>query len=379
MPSISLQSLLQQHFPKFSKTHSLPLFQHKTIRHLMACRTAKLGGHTQYCENGHVNGVWYNSCKDRSCPQCKGIRSERWLLKTDSVLLRNPHHHIIFTLPHELNILWIFNRALMADILFRAVNETLQQLSNDKRYLNAKPGFICALHTWGRNLSLHPHLHCLITHGGLANDNTWREPKKKCLFPRKVVMMIFRGKVNAFIKEAIDQEKLAIPPSETSQRIVNLCNKLGRREWVVHFCKRYDHGKGVASYLARYVRGGPLKNSQLQSIGEHKVRFSYRSHQSQKQESMILSAADFIKRWLNHIPPPRKRAVRTYGLYNPRSRSALNVARLLNKQNEVSEPEQLDWQAYLENIEQPVTCPVCGAGLYHAKKEEGVLSKVLVA
>lgn len=379
MPGITLQSLLQQHFPAFSKNHSLPLYQHKTIRHLMDCRTAKLGGHTQYCENGHVNGVWYNSCKDRSCPQCKGIRSERWLLKTDSVLLRCPHHHIIFTLPHDLNLLWIFNRSLMADILFRAVQETLNQLSKDKRYLNAKPGYMNALHTWGRNLSLHPHLHCLITHGGLASDNTWREPKKKCLFPRKVVMMIFRGKINAFIKEAMSQALLIIPPSETSQEIINLCNKLGRKEWVVHFCKRYEHGKGVASYLAKYVRGGPLKNSQLQAIGEKHIRFSYTSHQSQKSESIILSATDFIKRWLNHIPIPKKRAVRNYSLYNPKARAALNVARLLHRQKEVSEPQQLAWQDYLENMEITVKCSVCGAGLYHGNEQDRTLSEKRVA
>lgn len=362
-----MQSLLQKHLPKFLKTHSIPLYQHKAAQHLMACRTVRLGGHTQYCENGHVNGVWYNSCKDRSCPQCKGIHSERWLLKTDSVLLRCPHHHIIFTLPHELNLLWTFNRALMADILFRAVKETLNQLSKDRRYLNAKPGYLCALHTWGRNLSLHPHLHCLITHGGLGSDNTWREPKKKCLFPRKVVMMIFRGKINAFIKEAMMEGLLVLPPTETQQKIRNLCNKLGRKEWVVHFCKRYDHGKGVATYLARYVRGGPLKNKQIQAVGENHIRFSYTSHQSHQSENLIMRAGDFIQRWLNHIPVPKKRLVRSYSLYNPRAREALNIARELHQEEAVTEPKQLLWQDYLENNEQDIRCSVCGAALHHAE------------
>ena len=367
MHYLSLQSLLQQHFPTFLKTHKIPLYQHKTVRHLMDCRTEKLGGHTQYCENGHVNGVWYNSCKDRACPKCKGIHSERWLLKAESVLLRCPHHHIIFTLPHDLNNLWVFNRALMADILFRAVQETIKQLSKDPRYLNAKPGFICALHTWGRNLSLHPHIHCLMTHGGLAESNQWREPKKKCLFPRKVVMMIFRGKVNAFIKNALKQAKLVVPPNESSQQIINLCNKLGRKEWVVHFCKRYDHGEGVAKYIAKYVRGGPLKDKQVKMMSNGYLNFSYNSHQSKQTETLNISAHDFIKRWLNHIPVPKKQLVRSYGLYNARAISALNVAREQHQQTAVSKPEILMWQSYLENKDQCNTCPKCGATLRHGE------------
>ena len=367
MHYLSLQSLLQQHIPTFLKTHKIPLYQHKTVRHLMDCRTAKLGGHTQYCENGHVNGVWYNSCKDRACPKCKGIHSERWLLKTDSVLLRAPHHHIIFTLPHELNNLWVFNRALMADILFRAVQETIKQLSKDPRYLNAKPGFICALHTWGRNLSLHPHIHCLMTHGGLASNNTWQAPKKKCLFPRKVVMIIFRGKVNAFIKNALKQAELAVPPNESSQQIINLCNKLGRKEWVVHFCKRYDHGEGVAKYIAKYVRGGPLKDKQIKMMSNGHLNFSYSSHQTKQTETLNISVTDFISRWLNHIPVPKKQLVRSYGLYNPRAIEALNIAREQHQQTAVSKPEMLMWQSYLENIGECNTCPKCGARLRHGE------------
>jgi len=368
MHPVSLQTLLQQHFPRFIENHKLPLYQYKTARHLMECRTEKLGGHTQYCENGHVNGVWYNSCKDRACPKCKGIHSERWLRKTESVLLRCPHHHIIFTLPHELNGLWSHNRSLMTDILFKAVQETLKQLSQDERYLNATPGFINALHTWGRNLSLHPHIHCLITHGGLTKSNKWKQPKKKCLFPRKVVMMIFRGKIRAFINDHLSRGELNIPLNETEQTVKNLCNKLGRKEWVVHFCKRYDHGEGVAKYIARYVRGGPLKNKQIQITENGQVSFSYTSHQTKKLEYLNIRASDFIIRWLHHVPIPRKQMVRSYGLYSPRSINALNSAKSEHHQNPVSKPEMLMWQEYLEGLDRLKPCPKCGAGLKHGEE-----------
>lgn len=366
MHYLSLQTLLKQHFSTFLRTHKIPLYQHKTARHLMDCRTETLGGHTQYCENGHVNGVWYNSCKDRACPKCKGIHSERWLLKTESILLRCPHHHIIFTLPHELNNLWLFNRSLMADIVFHAVQETLKQLSKDQRYLNAKPGFICALHTWGRNLSLHPHIHCLITHGGLTDSSKWKNPNKKCLFPRKVVMIIFRGKINAFIKEALKQGTLVVPQNESPQQVINLCNKLGRKQWVVHFCKRYDHGKGVARYIAKYVRGGPIKSKQIK-MNNGKINFSYASHRTKKIEALSISVNDFIARWLNHIPVPKKQLVRSYGLYSPRAIKALNTARKQHKQKAVAKPEVLMWQGYLEGKEQSHICPKCGAELKHGE------------
>jgi hypothetical protein len=253
----------------------------------------------------------------------------------------------------------------MADNIFRAVQETIKQLSKDKRYLNANPGFMCALHTWGRNLSLHPHIHCLMTHGGLSAGNNWQEPKKKCLFPRKVVMMIFRGKINAFIKEALKQNELIVPPSESPQKIINLCNKLGRKEWVVHFCKRYDHGNGVVKYIAKYVRGGPLKNKQIKMSDNGQIEFSYNSHQTKQPETLVIGVNDFIKRWLNHIPVPKKQLVRRYGLYSPRAVDALNIARALHNQKAVTKPEMLVWQDYLEGKEQSNICPKSGAGLRH--------------
>lgn len=323
----TLQGLLQQELKGILSRNTFPLYQLKTLSQLSVCRTKALGGHSQYCENGHLNGVWYNSCKNRSCPQCRGMASEEWLLNAQRALLDCPHHHVIFTLPSEVNNLWRYNRALLTGLLFKAVHQTLKQFSDDSRYLDAKPGILSVLHTWGRNLSLHPHLHVLISHGGLNNNGEWVTPRKESLFPAKPVMMVYRGKFLALLREALDKEELILPPDTLTHKIKSLLNKLGRTSWVVHFCDRYDYAEGVAKYLARYVKSSPLKNGQLKKVTHTEVVMSYRSHQTKKKETLSLLAEQFIKRLLEHVPLPGKSSVRYSGLYTSSLRAKLNVAR----------------------------------------------------
>ena len=298
---MTLQGLLEQHLPKVRERIKLPVYQHKALDRLAVCRTQALGGHTQYCPNGHVNGVWYNSCKHRACPQCQGLASEEWLRNTQSILLNCPHHHVIFTIPEALNKLWQYNREFMTGILFKVVQETVREFANDPKYLGAVPGMLAVLHTWGRNLSLHPHIHMLISHGGLDAKGQWVEPKKGSLFPQKPVMMVFRGKFLATLKKALEQEKLVIPKGEMTHQLKAMLNQQGRKEWVVHFCKRYDHARGVAKYLARYVKGGPFRNQQIKSITESHLTFSYQSHQTGRKEKRILSHEAFVQSFVQHF------------------------------------------------------------------------------
>ncbi|WP_460882069.1 transposase, partial [Pseudaeromonas pectinilytica] len=204
---------------------------------------------------------------------------------------------MIFTLPAELHPLWRFNRERLAELLFTAVHRTLGAFSADPKYLAAMPGVMSCLHTWGRDLSLHPHLHCLLTHGGLNEAGDWIAPRKAVLFPQKPLMMVYRGKL------------------------------LGRKAWVVHCCQRYDHASGVAKYLARYIKGGPLRNSQLLSVSPSQVRFRYQSHRTHGSAVAQLTMATFIQRWLEHVPTPGKASIRYLGLYSSGGRRKLNLAR----------------------------------------------------
>jgi len=361
MSKNALQPIFENYLSDTSQQGKLPVPYLKVIDKLVGCRTAALGGHAQYCENDHLCGIWYNSCKHRFCPQCRGMATEEWLLNTQNILLDSPHHHIIFTFPEALNPLWRYNQAVMTDILFKAAQQTLLAFSKDPKYLNAMPGIICALHTWGRSLSLHPHIHALISHGGIYGKGEWVDPKKGSLFPQKPLMMVFRGKLLAMMKKAMKQDDWSLPPDLSEIRLGNLLNKLGRKPWVVHCCKRYDHAMGVAKYLSRYVKSGPVKMEQVQLCHDELVRFQYQSHQTKRQEVLELSVAVFVRRLIQHAPLKGKPTIRYCGLYNNAAREKLNKARVALGQKAVSERVLLQWQDFMASKGHELICEICGS------------------
>jgi Putative transposase. len=257
----------------------------------------------------------------------------------------------------------------MMQLFFGAVRETLMELLGDKRYLGAEPGFILALHTWGRSLSLHPHIHCLITDGGLDEGGQWVQPKKGCFLPARVVMALFRGKFIAALREALEGEGLRLPEGTSPVGKGYLLNKLGRVKWNVHLQARYPHGEGVVKYLARYVRGGPLKNAQIVGVSETWVTYRFAAHgeeEKPKLTELTLTPEEFLRRYLSHVPDYRRQVVRSYGLYAHSKTRALNQARACHTQAPVERPSFLTWQAYYLRLgrEQGVaTCPYCGAAL----------------
>jgi len=378
MSEATVQTFLKASFTHYQQTHALPLYQLKAAEKLMSCRTEALGGHSVYCEDGHLNGVWYNSCRHRSCPQCSALKSEQWQQRVEALLLKSKHHHWVFTLPHDLHDIWRFNRAFCQQLLFTSVRETIQKLSRDPRYLEAMPGVILALHTWARNQTFHPHIHCVISHGGLDGTGKWRIPKRKSYLPAKVMMMIFRGKYLAGIKKALAVGELVIPSNEREQRLINLCNKLGRQDWVVYCAKPYEHGHGVAKYLARYIRGGSLKNSQIISQSKDQIRVRYKSHQTQKTEYLRLTHAQFMLRLLSHIAIPKKAQYQMVGLYHGKCRVKLNQAREALGQAAVNEIKALDWQSFVKRQGAVACCKQCGKTLNQLSPLEKEMSLAVI-
>lgn len=363
MRKVTVQSFLQDSLSNYRQYHPMPLYQVKVAEQLMKCRTAALGGHALYCEDGHLNGVWYNSCKSRSCPQCSALKAAQWQHKAESLLLKRQHHHWVFTLPHDLHTIWQFNRALCQRLLFQSVRKTIQKLVKDERHLAATPGYILALHTWARNQVFHPHIHCVISHGGLDAAERWREPQRKCFIPAKVLMRIFRGKYLAGLKQLLEAGELVVPTGQSAQQVINLCNKFGRRDWVVYCAKPYNHGYGIAKYLARYIRGGPIKNSQLLNVANNRVVFRYQSHQTKQTEYLKLSHEHFMQRLLSHFAIPRKQQYQMLGLYHGRCRGKLNQAREQLGQQAVKDSGELSWQEFLESNDKMSRCEQCGKPL----------------
>jgi hypothetical protein len=370
----TLQRLFQRHFSQLADTERLPPHWYRAANKLSRCRTAALGGHVQACPEGHVERVWYNSCKHRSCPQCKGLQMARWLQQQRERLLHCPHHHIIFTIPHELNTLWQLNTAAMMELLFQCASQCLQELLNDKRRLaGAEPGYLLALHTWGRSLSLHPHLHCLITDGGLS-DSGWQHPKGSCLLPARVLMAKFRGKLLALVRRAIERQTLRLPDDVSHERMHSCLNHLFRKKWNVRIETRYDHGQGLVQYLARYVRGGPLHDGQIRLTNAQQVNFTYTPHRDSATAYRSVCAAHtpegFLKLVLQHVPEPGKHTVRSYGLYAPRKTIRLNLARTVFRQAPITKIAPLTWQAYYaQHVRQATAhvCAVCGASIGHVR------------
>ena len=365
----ALQTIFRKGFDDYASGRKLPLHYHKTAYWIKHCRSARLGGHTFYCPNGHVDRIQYNSCHSRSCPQCNGLIQARWLQKQQEQLLTCSHRHLIFTIDHALNPLFKCNRREMTHLLFRSLEQTIRSFTGDDRYLGGTVGLLLALHTWSRALSFHPHIHCLLSEGGLDDQGEWRSPKKSHYLPIKAVMIKFRGKLLSMIRTGINNGSLQRPKHLTDTTLMKELRQSHKKKWNVRIEQRYAHGKGIATYLARYMRKGPVSNQQLQ-IDNHQnqLTFHYRRAGALKERyTLKVSIESFIQKVLQHIPEPGSPTIRRYGLYAPNKRRRLNIARTHCGQLSIRDvTKTIDWKTYCTDyLQRPVreNCEKCGERL----------------
>jgi len=358
----TIQTIFLLGYALYDQSHCLPEHIREAAHRLMACRTSALGGHVQGCPDGHFKRHWYNSCKHRMCPLCAFTQIERWLAKQKARLLNTAHFHVVFTISDELHELWRLNRKVMANLLFKSATETLVELLQDPKFLGAKVGIIASLHTWSRKLTLHPHLHCLVTAGGLRNGE-WVCSSETFLLPFAIVRKVFRGKYLYYLRQAFFRGDLVLPDGMQPQQFLNLLNKLGRRKkWHVKLMETYSYGQGVLIYLARYLRGGPISNKRIYSVKDGNVTFNYGR---KKVRLMSLPIQTFIGRYLQHVPLANTIMVRSYGLYHHSAKQDLERCREILGQPPIEAPEFPDWQTLWQDRseERPDRCPVCGKRL----------------
>lgn len=272
---LTIQDVLCRYSESFLSSQRVPGHVRQAVWHLRDCRSERMGFHVRRCPHGHVKQTFFNSCKHRCCPQCGWMQTERWLEVEKQRLLRCPHFHVVFTMPADLRTLWRWNRSEFGKLLFRASAETLQELLADPKYLGARPGMLLAQHTWTKRLDLHPHIHALVTGGGLTAEGQWKATRARWLLPQKVLTAKFRGKLRALLLASLERGTLTVPAGQTAAWIRGLLNRLGRAHVNVKVLERYDHGLGVATYLARYLRGGPISNRRLVSLQDDMVTFRY--------------------------------------------------------------------------------------------------------
>lgn len=376
--AVTIQSLLRMHYADFAAKHPVSPDMHRAAMSMQFCRSRLMGGHVNECPEGHYQEIAYNSCRHRSCPLCGWMPREQWLDGWKTRLLACPHFHTIFTLPHQFNLLWRYNKSVVADTLFETASETLRELLADEKYLGGRAGLLCALHTWNQTLREHVHLHVLVTAGGLVGGDgsgakpRWIAAKKSCLLPRQVLMIKFRGKFRAKLRARQQRGELKLPPSMSVAQFDALLWQVGRVPWNVKILPRYDHGQGVVTYLARYLKGGAIGNSRLIKIADGRVVFRYRiaAHEGgdgKRQGVTSLAIDAFIGRLLEHVPPRRYQGVRGYGLYSGNQHSRLDEAHVALG-GEVVEAEAAtakSWQEWCESAGygEACCCPECGARL----------------
>jgi hypothetical protein len=310
----------------YREKYSLSPSMSKVMSAIEACRTASLGGHVDKCEScGHVR-ILYNSCRNRHCPKCQSLAKEKWLEERKKDLLPIQYFHVVFTIPDLINDLALRNKREIYKILFKASAETLNELSRDLKYLGAKVGFISVLHTWGQNLMEHPHIHCIVTGGGLSKDEKkWCESRQGFFIPVKVMSRLFRGKFLYYLKKEYLQRKLKfvgqIKDLEQPDYFEAMLTKLYTKEWIV-FCKPpFGGSESVLNYLGRYTHRVAITNHRIVKLEDGKVTFKYRDYKDHnKNKLMILDACEFIRRFMLHILPDRFVKIRYYGLLSNKNR-----------------------------------------------------------
>ena len=311
----SMQEVFREHLPAYLQAHRLHPREARAAHGITHCYSAALGAHVLACPQGHERLVQYHACRHRSCPRCAERAQRAWADARIAQLLPCAHFHLIFTLPHAFIALWAFNRAWMNQLLFDCVRLSVLELCAVPRHLGAMPGLLMALHTWGRTLSQHPHVHCLATAGGVDPSGQWRDARKNFLIPLKPLQHLFRGKLLAHLQRALDADRLALPPEQDALHWRQTIAMHYRLHWNIQICEPYAHGRGVALYLARYVAGGPLPRSRALDLTDNSVSFGYTDHRDGRPKTLRLGAQEFIARVLWHAPPHAQHTVRHAGLY----------------------------------------------------------------
>lgn len=355
--------------------HALSPEQRKVLRHINTCRTAALGGHLDVCDGCGYQQPSYNSCRDRHCPKCQSLAQAKWIAERKERLLPTKYFHIVFTLPEELRPVALAHRERVFNLLFEAASATLLAFGRGKR-LGVQLGITAVLHTWTRTLAFHPHLHCIVTAGGLTEDGErWVEASDKYLFSVKALSKVFRGKFLDGLARASARGELDIGGEEGLAR---LRERVYRKAWVVYAKAPFGGPEHLVDYLGRYTHRVGISNHRLLSLTEQGVHFA-----TKQGKTTTLSPDEFLRRFVSHVLPSGFVKLRHYGLFAAgnvptrlaKARRLLDAARAADAvptavpadeaDNAASPPEVRDQMLALTGLDIAL-CPRCHAPLRRA-------------
>jgi len=339
-PAIEVADIVRAKGRQFLErfTASFSYQQLKAFRAVLRCRTAALGGHKDKCVDCQYEAPFsYNSCRSRCCPKCQAQARQRWVEAQQRDLLTTNYFHVVFTVPHELNPLALTSPAAFYDLLFAASSQTLLEVAADPQRMGAEIGFLSILHTWGSNLLLHPHIHCVVPAGGLSADRQRWVATRHPLFllPIPVLRRVFRDKFLEGLQRLYNKEQLncrgPAAAFQNRQWFSELLTQLRRDKWVVYAKPPFGGPEQVLRYLGRYTHRMAISNHRITSFdGEH-VSFSWKDYaHGGKQRVMPLDAVEFLRRFFLHVLPKGFVRIRRYGLLSNRFRGVcLPLARQL--------------------------------------------------
>lgn len=376
-PTVEVADVLRDCGPQFVARFAAVMTteQRQAIRDLVACRTAALGGHLEACDHCHQQRVSYNSCRNRHCPKCQGTQMASWLKREAANVLPVEYFHVVFTLPQEVAAVALLNPRVIYGLLLKASWETIRDVAADPKYLGAEVGVLSVLHTWGQSLQHHPHVHCVVTGGGLACDATgvptrpwrWRSCRPGFFLPVRVLSRVFRGKFLAGLRHAFDTSKLlfcgALSGLADAAAFGRWLRPLYTREWVVYAKPPFGGPEVTLKYLARYTHRVAISNRRLVSWANDVVTFTGKDYtRGGRRRTHRLSGVEFVRRFLLHVLPRGFVKIRHYGLLANRVREEKLAAcrwQLGVKITPLAEPA----------VGHQRMCPLCGSGRWIVVEE----------
>jgi hypothetical protein len=364
--SLEVADIFRAAGPVYRATHAghLSLHQLKIMSAVEHCRTAALGGHVEACTDcGHWR-IAYNSCRNRHCPKCQGAAARTWLAEREADLLPVGYFHVVFTLPAEVGVIALHNKALVYDLLFGTASETMQIIASDPKHLGARIGITAVLHTWGSALTHHPHIHMIVPGGGLSPDGErWISARPDFLLPVRVLGALFRRLFLTRLLALHEAGQLGFFGSMAHlverRGFLRHLSSVRKKRWVVYAKPPFAGPEAVLAYLSRYTHRVAISNSRLLRFDDDGVTFRYKDYRrngTDRQQVMTLTADEFIRRFLLHNLPKGFHRIRHYGLLasGTRKDNLKQIRQLLGVA-----PPIVD-EAVPEPVDATPPCPCCG-------------------
>jgi len=319
MSKFTIQDIFINYGDEYIKNHKLSNEQWKVFNAIKNCGTKNLGYHISTCEECGEKYLGYNSCRNRHCPMCQNYAREKWISKESSYLLEVKYFHIITTVPYELNEIFMYNQKKCYDILFKATSESILTLAKDPKWLGAKVGITSLLHTWGSTMEYHPHIHSIVTGGGL-NNNKWVSCNKDYLFKVQVLGSLFKKKFLYYLKHEFDNLVL-----NNELKDIKSFNKflqpLYNKIWITYIEPPKGKTENVIEYVGRYSFRVAISNERIKNIDNGLITFEYKDYKdNSKIKEMTITADEFIRRFLMHVLPNNFTKIKHYGLLTNRNK-----------------------------------------------------------